>query len=108
MEPTISQLDLQTTRQTIVVSSLIPGYYDSWALTSKGILFLKEEDGKPTISFYDIVTHKVRTIAEFDGNLPSVGLSGFSVSPDERSLLVVRAEPVFSNIQSIVLDAVSR
>ena len=105
MEPTISQLDLQTKHQTVVISSLKPGYYDSWALTSKGILFLKEDHGEPTISFYDTVTHKERTIAGFDGNLPSVGLSGFSVSPDERSLLVVRAEPVFSNIQSVTLSA---
>ncbi len=51
------------------------------------------------IAFHDFATGKERDIAEFIGVLPPVGMSEFSISPDERRLLVVRAEPVFANIQ---------
>jgi hypothetical protein len=104
MDSTISRLDLLTKQQTVIVSSLMPGYSDSWVLTSKGILFLKMES-VPIIKFHDFATGKETTVTDFNGDLPPVGLSGFFISPDERTLFVVRADPVAANIQAINLSA---
>jgi Tol biopolymer transport system component/DNA-binding winged helix-turn-helix (wHTH) protein len=103
MDSTISRLDLLTKEQTVIVSSLMPGYSDSWVLTSKGILFLKMES-VPIIKVHDFATGKETTIAAFNGNLPPVGLSGFFVSPDERTLFVVRADRVQADIQAMNLS----
>jgi hypothetical protein len=43
-------------------------------------------------------------MAQFSGILPPVGLSQFSISPDEKTLFVVRADPVSANIESINTD----
>jgi Tol biopolymer transport system component/DNA-binding winged helix-turn-helix (wHTH) protein len=99
MDSTISRLDLQTRQQTVVVASLMPGYADCWGLTSKGIIFLTVE-GRPVIKFHSFATGKETTLTEISGDLPPVGLSGFSISPDERTLFVVCADPVSANIQA--------
>jgi hypothetical protein len=102
MDSTISRLDLQTRQQTVVVASLIPGYSDCWGLTSKGILFLTMK-AWPVIKFHSFSTEKETTLTEVSGALPPVGLSGFSISPVERTLFVVRAGPVSANIQATSL-----
>jgi Tol biopolymer transport system component/DNA-binding winged helix-turn-helix (wHTH) protein len=104
MDSTISRLDLLTRQQTVVVASLMPGYSDCWVVTSKGILFLGMES-EPVIKFHSFATGEETTLAEVRGGLPPVGLSGFSVSPDERTLFLVRADPVSTNIQATNLSA---
>jgi Tol biopolymer transport system component len=104
MDSTISRLDLLTKKQTIIVDSVMPGYSDSWVVTSKGILFLKEESG-PVIKFHSFATGKETTVAEVNWGLPPVGLSGFALSPDERTLFLVRADPVSANIQATSLTS---
>jgi Tol biopolymer transport system component/DNA-binding winged helix-turn-helix (wHTH) protein len=103
MDSTISRFDLVTRQQTVVVDSLMPGYSDCWVLISKGILFLKMES-EPVIKFHSFATGKETILAEVSGDLPPVGLSGFSVSPDERTLFLVRADPVSTNIQATNLS----
>jgi hypothetical protein len=103
MDSTISRLDLLTRQQAVIVSSLMPGYSDCWVVTSKGILFLKMENG-PVIKFHSFATGNETTLAGVSGDLPPVGLSGFSVSPDERTLFLVRADPVSANIQATNLS----
>jgi Tol biopolymer transport system component/DNA-binding winged helix-turn-helix (wHTH) protein len=107
MDTTISRLDLQTRQQTVVVASLMPGYSDCWGVTSKGILFLTME-ARPVIKFHSFATGKETTLAEVSGVLPPVGLSGFSISPDERTLFVVRADPVSANIQATSLAVIMK
>jgi Tol biopolymer transport system component len=107
MDSTISRLDLQTGQQTVVVTSLMPGYSDCWGLTSKGILFLTME-ARPVIKFHSFATGEETTLAEVSGALPPVGLSGFSISPDERTLFVVRADPVSANIQATSLAVIMK
>jgi hypothetical protein len=103
MDSTISRFDLLTRQQTVVVASLMPGYSDCWVETSKGILFLGMEAG-PVIKFHSFATGKETILAEISGGLPPVGLSGFSVSPDEGTLFLVRADPVSTNIQATSLS----
>jgi Tol biopolymer transport system component/DNA-binding winged helix-turn-helix (wHTH) protein len=104
MDSTISRLDLETGSQAVVVDSLAPGYSESWALTSRGILFFRMSAKGAEITFHDFATNGEKSIAQFSGNLPPVGLSQFSISPDEKILYVVRADPVSANIESANID----
>jgi DNA-binding winged helix-turn-helix (wHTH) protein/Tol biopolymer transport system component len=99
METSICRLDLTTLQQETVLSTLIAGYNDSWALTDTGIYFLTEKNWKPVIFFHRFADGKEWLITAFPGDLPPVGDSGFAISPDHKTLLIVRAEPVASNIQ---------
>ena len=100
METTISRLDLATRQQEVVIRSLIPGYRDAWSLTNHGIMFLTEDAGIPVIEYHDFTTGANRKIAAFPGPLPLIATSGFSVSPDGKTLLVVRTDPASANIQT--------
>jgi Tol biopolymer transport system component/DNA-binding winged helix-turn-helix (wHTH) protein len=107
MDSIISRLDLVTGKQIIVVDSLAQGYSESWALTAKGIVFLKMESSGPTIAFHEFATGKETAVTKFKGGLPPVGLSQFAISPDERTLFLVRADPVSAGIQSAYLTAIA-
>jgi Tol biopolymer transport system component/DNA-binding winged helix-turn-helix (wHTH) protein len=104
MNSTISRLDLKTGSQTVVVDSLAPGYSESWTLTTRGIIFLRMSAKGAAIAFHDFATGEEKSMAQFSGILPPVGLSQFSISPDEKTLFVVRADPVSANIESINTD----
>jgi Tol biopolymer transport system component/DNA-binding winged helix-turn-helix (wHTH) protein len=108
MDSIISRLDLLTRKQTVVVDSLAQGYSESWALTAKGIIFLKMDSGGPTIAFHEFATGRESVVTRFKGSLPPVGLSQFSISPDERTLFVVRADPVSADIQSAYLTSFAK
>ena len=56
------------------------------------------------IVFHDLTTDHEKTVASFAGNLPPVGLSKLSISPDEKTIYVVRADPVSSDIKSTHLN----
>ena len=103
MDTIISRLDLLTRKQIVVVDSLALGYTESWSLTSKGIIFLKMDTEGPTITLHAFATGRETAVAKFKGNPPPVGLSQFAISPDERTLFVVRADPVSADIQSAFL-----
>lgn len=100
MDTAITRVDLATGQQEVIVKTLIPGYRDAWAAAAKGIYFLTEEIGKPVIAFHDFASGSNRKIAVFPGSLPMIATSGFSVSPDGRTLLVVRSDPAPASIQT--------
>ena len=103
MNTTIARLELQTGHQDEVTSSLLPGYSDAWALSSRGIFFLGQEHSQPAIRFFDFATNKDEHIADFLGNLPQLEMSGFGISPDGKHLWVVRADAMPSDIETTVL-----
>jgi Tol biopolymer transport system component/DNA-binding winged helix-turn-helix (wHTH) protein len=103
MDTVISRLDLLTRKQIVVLDSLALGYSESWALTSKGIIFLKMDTGEPIIALHEFAKGREIAVAKFKGSPPPVGLSQFAISPDERTLFVVRADPVSADIQSAYL-----
>lgn len=103
MSTTIARLDLQTGHQDELTSSLLPGYSDAWALSSRGIFFLAEEHNQPAIRFFDFATGKNEHIADFPGNLPQLEMSGFGISPDGRHLWVARPDPMPSDIETTIL-----
>jgi Tol biopolymer transport system component len=103
MSTSVARLDLQTGHQEELTSSLLPGYSDAWALSSRGIFFLGQERSGPAIRFFDLATDKDEYIADFPGNLPQVEMSGFGISPDGKHLWVVRADPMPSDIETTML-----
>lgn len=103
MSTTIARLDLQTAHQDEPISSLMPGYSDAWALSSRGIFFLGQEDTRPAVRFFSFATNREEHAAYFPGNLPQVEMSGFAVSPDGKDLWVVRAGPMPSDIEITML-----
>lgn len=103
MSTTIARLDLQTGHQDEPISSLMPGYSDAWALSSRGIFFLGQEDTRPAVRFFSFATNREEHAAYFPGNLPQVEMSGFAVSPDGKDLWVVRADPMPSDIEITML-----
>jgi DNA-binding winged helix-turn-helix (wHTH) protein/Tol biopolymer transport system component len=105
MSTTIGRLDLQTGHQDEIIGSLVPGYSDAWALSSGGIVFLGEEQSKAAVKFLSFTTGKKEVIADFPGELPQVEMAGFGISPDGKRLLVVRADPIPSDIKIMMLGS---
>jgi Tol biopolymer transport system component/DNA-binding winged helix-turn-helix (wHTH) protein len=103
MSTTIARLDLQTGHQDELLSSLVPGYSDAWALSSRGIFFLGQEHNRPAVRFFDFATDGEEHIADFPADLPQGEMSGFAVSPDGKNLWVVRADPMPSDVEITML-----
>ncbi len=96
---TVARLDLQSGHQDELTASLVPGYSDAWALSSRGIFFLGQENNQPAIRFFDFATHREKNIAEFLGDLPPIEMSGFGISPDGKRLWAVGADPMPSDVE---------
>lgn len=101
MDTTVSRLDFASGKQDVMITSLIPGYRDAWTITGHDIIFLTEEAGRPVIELHDCATGRNRRISAFPGALPMIATSGFSVSPDGQTLLVVRSDPASANIRAV-------
>lgn len=99
MNTTIARLDLQTGHQDELIQSLVPGYSDAWALSSRGIYFLGQEQDHPAVRFFNFATNAEEHVAGFPGDLPQVEMSGFGVSSDGKRLWVVCADPISSDVQ---------
>jgi Tol biopolymer transport system component/DNA-binding winged helix-turn-helix (wHTH) protein len=105
MDSRISRVELETGVQEDVVTDLLPGHKESWALGAKGIYYLTDRDGKPVINFHSFLNGTDMIVTGFEGLLPAVGTSGFALAPDEHTLLVTRGEPIASSIQSFFIAA---
>lgn len=99
MSTSIARLDLKTGHQDKLISSLVPGYSDSWALSPRGIFFLGQEHNQPAVRFYNFATDGEEHIANSPGDLPQVEMSGFGISPDGKNLWAVRADPMPSDVE---------
>jgi len=103
MSTTIARLDLQTGHQDEITHSLMPGYSDAWALSSRGIFFLGEEHKQPAVRFFNFANAREEHIADFPGELPQLEKSGFGISPDGEHLWVVRLDQTPSDIEVTAL-----
>jgi Tol biopolymer transport system component/DNA-binding winged helix-turn-helix (wHTH) protein len=105
MSTTIARLDLQTGKQDELTGSLIPGYSDDWALSSQGIFFLGQQNGRPTVSLFDFTSKREEPVAAFPGDLPQLEMSGFGISPDGKRLWAVRADPMPSDVRTTMFPS---
>lgn len=82
-----------------VMDRLKPGYWGYWAVVENGIYFADQEvsSGPGGIFFYDFAGRKVRLISRVDKPF-AVTDSGFTVSPDRRSILYTQIDQSGSDI----------
>lgn len=99
IEMPITRLDLSSRKVQPIVNDTVPGYRDAWVVRKNGIIFLAKRSGRFVLAFHDFATGKESELMPFQGGNPPVGSATFSLSPDESHLLVVRADPVSSNIR---------
>lgn len=86
---------------TQAVDGLIPNCTSCWALDEGGIYYLggvRESFDLQAIYFFDFGRGGAREVLRYPEPLAPVGSGPFSLSPDRRSLLVVRTDPSNSDI----------
>jgi hypothetical protein len=87
-----------------VVSDLLPGYWGSWTVSRHGLWYLSSGPERSFVSFLDFATGKTSRLTEFPGNLPPIGTSMWSASPDGRYLLCVRGDRSDSDVLMVAIE----
>jgi Tol biopolymer transport system component/DNA-binding winged helix-turn-helix (wHTH) protein len=94
----IWRMPLQGGEETEVLEEVPGSSWPDWALTSKGIYFLKfNKTSRVTIQFFDFATRKTATVWTLDKE-PDWGLA---LSPDGKSILYIQGEFAESNIMLV-------
>jgi Tol biopolymer transport system component/DNA-binding winged helix-turn-helix (wHTH) protein len=94
-------LDTENRQVSKVLDGLVPYCSSCWAVAADGIYYLGSPANLPdrqAIFFLDFATGRTRLLIEYPEPLPPIGAGPFSLSPDGRYLLAVRAEPANSDI----------
>lgn len=94
-------LDTGSRQLTKVLEGLVPYCSSCWAVATDGIYYLGSPVGSPdrqAIFFLEFATGRRRPLTEYPEPLPPIGAGPFSLSPDGRYLLLVRAEAANSDI----------
>jgi len=89
-----------------VIDGLVAGSWGSWVLGRSAIWYLghgPEDPKRPWILRHDLATGERTPIAPWEGPAPPMGSSYWALTPDERSLFVVRVDR--SNSDIVMLDA---
>ena len=93
--PCIYRLEIATRKTTRMVDDLLIGYWGAWTAGSTGLYYLASDPARPTravVRFQDFSTGRTKVLAQFEGLLPPLGTSLWSLTPDERYLYVVRLD----------------
>jgi Tol biopolymer transport system component/DNA-binding winged helix-turn-helix (wHTH) protein len=101
MGSSIWSVSLDTEYETEVLDDLLPGYWGYWTLASTGIYYLGKpaaEGGDPQICYHDFGSGKKRVITTVPRNLPPPIAATLSLSPDQRSILLVRVDHTNADI----------
>ena len=91
----IKRLNITTGKCEGVVEDLLAAYWGAWAVGPAGIYYLAagpQSSANAVIRYYDFATGRSSDLAPFPDPLPPVGTSTWSLSPDGRSLYVVRMD----------------
>jgi dipeptidyl aminopeptidase/acylaminoacyl peptidase len=89
---------------SLVLNGLLPRCTSCWALTPAGVYYLgnsPQSFDAQMLYFHDFATGRDRPVIEYPEPLWPIGSGPFSLSPDRRSLLVVRVEPSNSDIMRV-------
>lgn len=100
----LQTVDLQTLGIEDVVSDLVPGCSSCYALADHGIYYLGSERlsfDNQMLYFQDLRTRKKRVVTAYPEPLWPVGSGPFSLAPDGKSLLCVRAAPSNSDVMRV-------
>jgi hypothetical protein len=69
----------------------------NFAITRRRIYYMQETNGAMLVRFFDLRTHRISTLARLD-QLSGVG---FTVSPDESSILYSRNDVIGSDLMLV-------
>ena len=86
------------------IEGLIPNCTSCWAIDDRGIYYLggvRESFDLQAIYVFDFAGGRARVVLKYPEPLAPVGSGPFSLSPDRRSLLVVRTDPSNSDILKV-------
>ncbi|WP_321475243.1 winged helix-turn-helix domain-containing protein [uncultured Paludibaculum sp.] len=103
-DSTIWRYDFATKTADQVVDGLLAGYWGAWALGRDGIYLLAESRqpmGGAAVLFHPLNGGPDREITRFPGQLPPIGTSTWSLSPDERYLYCVRVDVSHSDLTQV-------
>ncbi len=84
-----------------VLDGLVPACTSCWAPAPDGVYYLGSNPNlldSQTLYFHDLRTNRRTAVADYPEPLLPVGSGPFSLSPDHRSLLVVRVAPSNADI----------
>ena len=104
-DTTLSRVETATGQVERVLSGLVPYCTSCWALSEQGIYYLgvrPRAASQQSIFYMDWKTRAVRLVADYPEPILPVGIGPFSLSPDRKSMLVVRLDP--SNADILLAD----
>jgi Tol biopolymer transport system component/DNA-binding winged helix-turn-helix (wHTH) protein len=83
-----------------VTDRLKAGCWACWALNSKALVYVATgEDDAARLKRLDLTSGETQDLGKLPGRLPPLGLGMLALSPDDRSLVAVVAEPGTGDIQ---------
>jgi Tol biopolymer transport system component/DNA-binding winged helix-turn-helix (wHTH) protein len=100
-DPAIWRYTIATRDRQKVLGDLLQGYWGAWALSSKGIYYLKSDDqtsDEAAIYFHDFSSGQSTRVASFPDPLPPIGTTTWALTPDDRFLYVVRVDTSRSDL----------
>jgi Tol biopolymer transport system component/DNA-binding winged helix-turn-helix (wHTH) protein len=95
-DTTLSRVDVTTGDVERVLSGLVPYCTSCWALDEHGIYYLGARPKAPvqqSLFYMDWKSRSARLVADYPEPILPIGIGPFSLSPDRRSMLVVRLDP---------------
>ncbi|MGC4050667.1 MAG: hypothetical protein QM757_14930 [Paludibaculum sp.] len=101
---TIWSYDLTTRSTKQVMDGLLAGYWGAWAPGHDGVYLLAESrqpTGGAAVLFHPLNGGPDKEISRFPGQLPPIGTSSWSLSPDERYLYCVRVDVSHSDLTQV-------
>lgn len=104
-DTTLSRVNVSSGEVERVLSGLVPYCTSCWALSETGIYYLGVRPRAPaqqSIFYMEWRTRTVRLVADYPEPILPIGIGPFSLSPDRRSMLVVRLDP--SNADVMLAD----
>lgn len=103
-DATIWRYDFESKTSTVAVDGLLNGYWGAWVTGRRGIFYLGDSaqpTGGAAVRFHPFSGGSDREIARFPGQLPPIGTSSWSLSPDERYLYCVRVDVSHSDLTQV-------
>jgi len=98
----IWRLRRSTGRAERLTDRLQAGCWACWAVNEQGLVYIASDPAMPTtLERLDLATRQVRVLGTLTGRLPPLGLGMLALTPDDRALLAVVAEPGVGDVELV-------